>query len=170
MNGQELVEAMGYVDEKYVAAADKKPVRAIHWQPIAAAAACLVLVLIGAWRYLPQPQTNEAAVEEDAVMVSGTTRSSKEMEVGNGAAVMMVTPFVEMTVQVLEWTEEGARCRVVDPMNSGYKIEQELTVILSEVTEASMEYKAEPVYRVSFLMSEDPDTITAAQWTLEEKE
>ena len=170
MNGQELVEAMGYVDEQYIAAADKQPVHRIRWQPIAAAAACLVLVLMGAWRYLPQPQTKEAAVEEDAVMVSGTARSSQEMDAGTGAAVMMASPFAEMTVQVLEWTEEGARCQVVDPMNSGYEIGQALTVVLPEVAEASMEYKAEPVYRVRFLPSEEPDTITAAAWTPEETE
>ena len=170
MNGQELVEAMGYVDEKYVAAADRTPVRRIHWQPIAAAAACLVLVLVGAWRYLPQPQTKEAAVEDASVMVSGAARSMQEMDAGNGAGVMMASPFVEMTVQVLEWTEEGARCQVVDPMNTDFEAGQELTVILPEVTEASLEYEAALKYRVSFLMTEETDTITAAQWTLEEKE
>ena len=171
MNGQELVEAMSYVDEAYIAAAERKPARVLRWQPIAAAAACLALVLIGAWRYLPQTQTKEAAVEEDAAMFSGAARSSKEMDAGNGTAVMMASPFIEMTVQVLEWTQDGARCRVVDPMDSGYEAGQELTVILPEVTEASaFEYDtAEPVYRVSFLMNEEPGTITAAGWTREEQ-
>ena len=103
-------------------------------------------------------------------MASGTARSSKEMDAGNGAAVMMASPFAEMTVQVLEWTEEGARCRVVDPMNSGYEAGQELAVVLPEVTEASLDQEAAPVYRVSFLMNEETGTITAAGWTLEEKE
>lgn len=170
MNGQELMEALSYVDEKYIAAADRTPVRRIHWQPIAAAAACLVLVLAGAWRFFPRMETKEAAMEDAAPMTSGTARSIQEMNSGSGAAVMMASPFVEMTVQVLEWTEDGARCRVVEPLTSGYEAGQELNVVLPEVTEASLEYEAAPVYRVSFLLTEEADTITAAQWTLEENE
>lgn len=177
MNGQELMEALSYVDEEYVAAADKRPVRRIHWQPFAAAAACLILVLAGVWQYLPQPQTKEAAQEDAApmVMASGSARSSQEMDAGNGAAVMMASPFVQMTVQVLEWTEEGACCQVVDPMNTGYEAGQELTVVLPEATEAYLPSPASPdsadapVYRVSFLMTEETHTITAAQWTQEEQ-
>lgn len=170
MKGQELMEALSYVDEEYIAAADRKPPHRLRWQPFAAA--CLVLVLAGVWRFFPKMETKEAAWEDASpmAMASGTARSSKEMDEGTGAAVMMASPFAEMTVQVLEWTEEGARCRVVDPMNSGYEAGQELAVVLPEVMEASLDQEAAPVYRVSFLMTEETDTITAAGWTLEEKE
>ena len=44
MNGKEMLEAMSFVDEKYIEDAEIIPKRRPHWQPIAAAAACLVLV------------------------------------------------------------------------------------------------------------------------------
>ena len=48
MNGKELMESMGYVDEKYIAEAeDTAPKRRVRWRPLAAtasAAACLALL------------------------------------------------------------------------------------------------------------------------------
>ena len=175
MNGQELLEAWGYVDEKYIAAADRKPARRIHWQPFAAAAACLVLVLAGALRYLPQ--TKEAAQDEVApmAMAAGTARSQEAAQ-DNGSAMMMASAVVEMTVQVLEWTEEGARCRVLDPLTSDFQPEDQVTVILPRTEEAAaqpavMDLDGETeVYRVSFLPDGELDTITAAQWTPENQE
>ena len=188
MNGKELMESMGYVDEKYIAAAEAKPVRRIYWQSLAAAAACLILVLACSWQFLPQPKTEEAASNDAApmVMTSGTARSSREADQGNGAAVMMATPLAEMTVQVLEWTQEGACCQVVDPGTSDFQPGDRVTVVLPETQEAAaqpeMEKAAQPaamaldedastvVYRVSFLPDGGTDTIAAAQWSLAEEE
>lgn len=187
MNGKELMESMGYVDEKYIAAAEAKPVRRIHWQSLAAAAACLILVLACSWQFLPQPKTEEAASNDAApmVMTSGTARNSREADQGNGAAVMMATPLAEMTVQVLEWTQEGACCQVVDPGTSDFQPGDRVTVVLPETLEATqpeMGKAAQPaamaldedastvVYRVSFLPDGGTDTITAAQWFLAEEE
>ena len=186
MNGKELMESMGYVDEKYIAAAEAKPVRRIHWQPIAAAA-CLILVLAGTWQVLPRLKTEEAASNDAApmAMTSGTARNSREADQGNGAAVMMATPLAEMTVQVLEWTQEGACCQVVDPGTSDFQPGDRVTVVLPEAEEAAqpeMEKAAQPaamaldedastvVYRVSFLPDGGTDTIAAAQWSLAEEE
>lgn len=186
MNGKELMESMGYVDEKYIAAAEAKPVRRIHWQPIAAAA-CLILVLAGTWQVLPRLKTEEAASNDAApmVMTSGTARNSREADQGNGAAVMMATPLAEMTVQVLEWTQEGACCQVVDPGTSDFQPGDRVTVVLPEAEEAAqpeMEKAAQPaamaldegapavVYRVSFLPDGGTDTIAAAQWTRADSE
>ena len=187
MNGKELMESMGYVDEKYIAAAEAKPVRRIYWQSLAAAAACLILVLACSWQFLPQPKTEEAASNDAApmVMTSGTARSSREADQGNGAAVMMATPLAEMTVQVLEWTQEGACCQVVDPGTSDFQPGDRVTVVLPETQEAAQpetEKAAQPaamaldedastvVYRVSFLPDGGTDTIAAAQWSLAEEE
>ena len=177
MNGQELLEAMSYVEEKYIAAAEGKPARRIHWQPFAAAAACLVLVLVGAWRYLPQPQTKEAAQDEAApmAMAAGTARSQEAAQ-DNGPAMMMASPFAQMTVRVLEWTEEGARCQVVDPLTSDFQPEDQVTIILPRTEEAAAQPAAmdldgeAAVYRVSFLPDGGSDTITADQWIQEEQE
>lgn len=188
MNGKELMESMGYVDEKYIAAAEAKPVRRIYWQSLAAAAACLILVLACSWQFLPQLKTEEAASNDAApmVMTSGTARNSREADQGNGAAVMMATPLAEMTVQVLEWTQEGACCQVVDPGTSDFQPGDQVTVVLPETQEAAaqpeMEKAAQPaamaldedastvVYRVSFLPDGGTDTIAAAQWSLAEEE
>ena len=187
MKGQELMEALSYVDEKYIAAAEAKPVRRLHWQSLTAAAACLLLVLACCWQFLPQQETQEAAQDEAApmAMASGTARSSKEMDSGNGAAVMMASPLAEMTVQVLEWTQEGACCQVVDPGTSDFQPGDQVTVVLPETQEAAqpeMEKAAQPaamaldedastvVYRVSFLPDGGTDTIAAAQWSLAEEE
>lgn len=178
MNGKELMESMGYVDEKYIAAAEAKPVRRIHWQPIAAAA-CLILVLAGTWLVLPRLKTEEAASNDAApmVMTSGTARNSREADQGNGAAVMMATPLAEMTVQVLEWTQEGACCQVVDPGTSDFQPGDQVTVVLPETQEAAQpaamaldEDASTVVYRVSFLPDGGKDTIAAAQWSLAEEE
>ena len=47
MNGKEMLESMSYVNEKYIADAEVRPKGRLHWQPVAAAAACLALVLVG---------------------------------------------------------------------------------------------------------------------------
>ena len=176
MKGQELMEALSYVDEEYIAAADRKPPHRLRWQPFAAA--CLVLVLAGVWRFFPKMETKEAAREDASpmAMASGTARSSKEMDAGTGAAVMMASPFAEMTVQVLEWTEEGARCQVVDPLTSDFQPEDQVTIILPRTEEAAAQPAAmdldgeAAVYRVSFLPDSGSDTITADQWIHEEQE
>ena len=179
MNGKELLESMGYVDEKYIAAAEAKPVRRLHWQSLTAAAACLLLVLACCWQFLPQQKIQEAAQDEAApmAMASGTARSSKEMDSGNGAAVMMASPLAEMTVQVLEWTQEGACCQLVDPGTSDFQPGDQVTVVLPEMEEAAAQPSAMAleedanavVYRVCFLPDGGTDTIAAAQWSLAEE-
>ena len=110
-------------------------------------------------------------------MASGTARSSKEMDSGNGAAVMMASPLAEMTVQVLEWTQEGACCQVVDPGTSDFQPGDQVTVVLPEMEEAAAQPSAMAleedanavVYRVCFLPDGGTDTIAAAQWSLAEE-
>lgn len=198
MNGKELMESMGLVDEKYIAEAEEAPGKHRRWKPLAAtasAAACLALVLLGVWQFRPQKLT-----ENDTTMVSaavyqteaaaGTARMAEEVvtdqdlgaapvmeEAGAnqavGAAPMMVSGLAEMTVQVVERTEEGLLCVVTDPGTSDYQVNDLVKIALPEEAEqeaaqpAALAADAEPPqYEVSFLPDQGSDTITPAQWNL----
>lgn len=160
MNGKELMESMGLVDEKYIAEAEEAPGKHRRWKPLAAtasAAACLALVLLGVWQFRPQKLT-----ENDTTMVSaavyqteaaaGTARMAEEVvtdqdlgaapmmeeAVANqavGAAPMMVSGLAEMTVQVVERTEEGLLCVVTDPGTSDYQVNDLVKIALPEEAE-----------------------------------
>lgn len=198
MNGKELMESMGLVDEKYIAEAEEAPGKQRRWKPLAAtvsAAACLALVLLGAWQFRPQK-----LMENDTTMVSaavyqteaaaGTARMAEEVvtdqdlgaapmmeeAVANqavGAAPMMASGLAEMTVQVVERTEEGLLCVVTDPGTSDYQVNDLVKIALPEEAEqeaaqpAALAADAEPPqYEVSFLPDQGSDTITPAQWNL----
>ena len=198
MNGKELMESMGLLDEKYIAEAEEAPGKQRRWKPLAAtvsAAACLALVLLGVWQFRPQKLT-----ENDTTMVSaavyqteaaaGTARMAEEVvtdqdlgaapmmeEAGAnqavGAAPMMASGLAEMTVQVVERTEEGLLCVVTDPGTSDYQVNDLVKIALPEEAEqeaaqpAALAADAEPPqYEVSFLPDQGSDTITPAQWNL----
>ena len=198
MNGKELMESMGLVDEKYIAEAEEAPGKHRRWKPLAAtasAAACLALVLLGVWQFRPQKLT-----ENDTTMVSaavyqteaaaGTARMAEKVvtdqdlgaapvmeEAGAnqavGAAPMMASGLAEMTVQVVERTEEGLLCVVTDPGTSDYQVNDLVKIALPEEAEqeaaqpAALAADAEPPqYEVSFLPDQGSDTITPAQWNL----
>lgn len=160
MNGKELMESMGLVDEKYIAETEEAPGKHRRWKPLAAtasAAACLALVLLGVWQFRPQK-----LMENDTTMVStavyqaeaaaGTARMAEEVvtdqdlgaapmmeeAVANqavGAAPMMVSGLAEMTVQVVERTEEGLLCVVTDPGTSDYQVNDLVKIALPEEAE-----------------------------------
>lgn len=180
MNGKEMLESLNYVDEKYIEDAEAAPKRRrVRWQPLAAAAACLVLVLAaGAWRLTV---TKEAAPEtaaqmEEAAVYSGSTADVPMVMAAKGAHAP------EMTVTVLEQaaandageTADTAgvilRCTVDDPGDSGFAPGQEITVLLpasgQEITvllPASGE--ALPVHlRIAYVMEEAENTVTAVTW------
>ena len=199
MNGKELMESMGLVDEKYIAEAEEAPGKQRRWKPLAAtvsAAACLALVLLGVWQFRPQK-----LMENDTTMVSAAlytgeaasetaARSMEEnaldQDLGEapmmeeaganqavGAAPMMASGLAEMTVQVVERTEEGLLCVVTDPGTSDYHVNDLVKIALPEEAEqeaaqpAALAADAEPPqYEVSFLPDQGSDTITPAQWNL----
>lgn len=160
MNGKELMESMGLVDEKYIAEAEEAPGKHRRWKPLAAtasAAACLALVLLGVWQFRPQK-----LMENDTTMVSaavyqteaaaGTARMAEEVVTDQdlgaapmmeeavadqavGAAPMMVSGLAEMTVQVVERTEEGLLCVVTDPGTSDYQVNDLVKIALPEEAE-----------------------------------
>ena len=176
MNGKDLMESMGYVDEKYVAEAEQRPRRRVHWQPLAAAA-CLVLVLAGAWRFLPTQSKQLAKESVTTDMAMGTARSN-EMAVadqGIGPAVMMAPTPVQMTVQVVEQTEEGMLCLVVDPGTSDFRKDDQVTVVLPEeqpnaaAQTAGLSEEA-PRFLVTFFPDQAGDRVTAQEWTQVEQD
>ena len=183
MNGRKLMESMGLVDEKYIAEAEEASGAHRRWKPLAAtasAAACLALVLLGVWQLRPQK-----LMENDTTMVSaavyqteaaaGTARMMEENVADQdlGAAPMMVSGLAEMTVQVVERTEEGLLCVVTDPGTSDYQVNDLVKIALPEeagqeaAQPAALDADAEPPrYEVSFLPDQGSDTITPAQWNL----
>ena len=182
MNGNDLLEAMSFLDEQYIDEAEAEPKkRRLYWQPaLAAAAACLALVLAGVWKTLPQQQEAPAVgaslyrVQETEAAVSGA-RAMEEPAANQADAVaapMMASVFARMTVQVVEQTEDAFVCIVTDPGTSGYEIQQQVTIVLPETTaatdsaaaEAATE-SAETLYQVTFDPGETAEVITAIEWT-----
>ena len=184
MNGNDLLEAMSFLDEKYIDEAEAEPKkRRLYWRPMSAAvaaAACLALVLAGVWKTLPQQQEAPAVgaslyrVQETEAAVSGA-RAMEEPAANQAdaaAAPMMASVFARMTVQVVEQTEGAFVCIVTDPGTSGYEIRQQVTIVLPETTaatdsaaaEAATE-SAETLYQVTFDPGETAEVITAIEWT-----
>ena len=92
---------------------------------------------------------------------------------GVGAAPMMASVLAEMTVQVVERTEDGLLCVVTDPGTSDYQVNDRVKIALPVDAEqetaqpAALDADAEPPqYEVSFLPDQGSDTITPAQWNL----
>ena len=184
MNGNDLLEAMSFLDEQYIDEAEAEPKkRRLYRQPAfvtVAAAACLALVLAGVWKTLPQQQEAPAVgaslykVEETAAAAFGA-RAMEEPAANQAdaaAAPMMASVFARMTVQVVEQTEDAFVCIVTDPGTSGYEIRQQVTIVLPETTaatdsaaaEAATE-SAETLYQVTFDPGEAAEVITAIEWT-----
>lgn len=184
MNGNDLLEAMSFLDEQYIDEAEAEPKkRRLYRQPAfatVAAAACLALVLAGVWKTLPQQQEAPAVgaslyrVQETEAAVSGA-RAMEEPAANQAdaaAAPMMASVFARMTVQVVEQTEDAFVCIVTDPGTSGYEIRQQVTIVLPETTaatasaaaEAATE-SAETLYQVTFDPGETAEVITAIEWT-----
>ena len=170
MNGKEMLESLNYVDEKYIEDAENIPKRRrVRWQPMAAAAACLALVLAaGAWRLTA---TKEAAPETAAQMEEAVAYSGTAADVPMMMAVAKGAVAQEMTVTVLEQaaandageTADTAgvilRCTVDDPGDSGFAPGQEITVLLPASGEALPAH-----LRIAYVVEEAENTVTAVTW------
>lgn len=163
MNGKEMLEAMSFVDEKYIEDAEIIPKRRPHWQPIAAAAACLVLVLIGAWKATP---TKDAAPEmaaaqmDEAAVYSGGTEALMPM-VGAAAARNAMPP--EMTVTVVEQDGSTLRCTVDDPGTGEFAPGAQITVLLSGTNDTG-EISIATHLRITYEPGTEESTVTALAW------
>ncbi len=155
MNGKEMLESMSYVDEKYIEDAEIIPKRRLHWQPVAAAAACLALVLVGVWQAAP---AKDAAPEmAEAAVYSGGTDELMPM-VGAAVSKSIIPP--EMTVTVVEQDGVTLRCTVNNPGTGSFEIGQEITVLLpgEDAEELS------GCLRISYTLTESDGTVAAVEW------
>lgn len=145
MNGKDLIESMTHVDEKYIAEAEEAPRRRRHWQGALVSAACLALVLVGAWQLWPeQLDKGQAALTNDTAMAAqsaGTAaplmETAAQDEAFPAAARFQMAPApVQMTVRVVEQAEGRLSCVVIDPGTSDFQPEDRVEIALPETAEA----------------------------------
>lgn len=187
MNGKDLLESMSHVDEKYIAEAEEAPKRRLHWQPLAAAAACLVLVLAGVWEFRPrQEEKAQDPMVAAAYQAKGVEQVQErsmdgpmEEQVLTAGTPMMLPALAEMTVRVVEQGEDAYVCVVTDPGTSDYQVDDQVKIALpDEFTQPSPQaveadqnsVTEETLYRISFLPDQGAERITPAQWTALEDE
>lgn len=141
MNGKDLIESMTHVDEKYIAEAEEAPRRRRHWQGALVSAACLALVLVGAWQLWPeQLDKGQAALTNDTAMAAqsaGTAaplmETAAQDEAFPAAARFKMAPApVQMTVRVVEQAEGRLSCVVIDPGTSDFQPEDRVEIALPE--------------------------------------
>ncbi len=138
MNGKDLIESMTHVDEKYIAEAEEAPKRR-HWPEILVSAACLALVLVGAWQFWPEQLIKEQAMDNNAPMASsaqtgGTLEETAAYKDAFPAAArfQMAPSPVQMTVRVVEQAEGRLTCVVIDPGTSNFQPEDRVEIALPE--------------------------------------
>lgn len=145
MNGKDLIESMTHVDEKYIAEAEEAPRRRRHWPGALVSAACLALVLVGAWQFWPeQLDKGQAALTNDTAMAAqsaGTAaplmETAAQDEAFPAAARFKMAPApVQMTVRVVEQAEGRLSCVVIDPGTSDFQPEDRVEIALPETAEA----------------------------------
>ena len=176
MNGKELLESMGYVDEKYIAEAEEAPKRRRHWQPLIAAAACLALVLAGVWEFLPRQEKLDAAPQAAAFQAksaeAAVERSLNDQEedlVFSAGTPMQLSGLAEMTVRVEERGEDALICLITDPGTSDYQVNDRVKIALPDTDSQAAEADQtgdteETLYRVFFLPDQGAELINPAQW------
>lgn len=145
MNGKDLIESMTHVDEKYIAEAEEAPRRRRYWQGALVSAACLALVLVGAWQFWPeQLDKGQAALTNDTAMAAQSAgtgaplmETAAQDEAFPAAARFKMAPApVQMTVRVVEQAEGRLSCVVIDPGTSDFQPEDRVEIALPETAEA----------------------------------
>ncbi len=165
MNGKEMLESMSYVDEKYIADAEVPPKRRLHWQPVAAAAACLALVLVGVGLMAPGREApmelaagpRQAVAQLEEAAVSGDTADQ-------GMPLMVAAPksvaLPEMTVTVVAREGSTLRCTVEVSGDGAFQPGQEITVLLPQEDVEALPTRL----HVFYTPAEAADTVTALSW------
>lgn len=165
MNGKEMLESMSYVDEKYIADAEVRPKGRLHWQPVAAAAACLALVLVGVGLMAPGRETpmelaagpRQAAAQLEEAAVSGDTADQ-------GMPLMAATPesvaLPDMTVTVVAREGSTLHCTVETSGDGAFQPGQEITVLLPQEDVEALPSRL----HIFYTPAEAADTVTALSW------
>lgn len=166
MNGKEMLESLSYVDEKYIADAEVCPKGRLHWQPVAAAAACLALVLVGVGLMAPGRETpmelaagprQAAAQLEEAAAVSGDT-ADQGMPLMAAAPKSVALP--DMTVTVVAREGSTLHCTVEVSGDGAFQPGQEITVLLPQEDVEALP----PRLHIFYTPAEAADTVTALSW------
>lgn len=157
MNGKDLLESMGYVDEKYIqqAAAPQRCRSRPRWWALAATAACLTMMVLGIRALLPPKQENFAMMQkssaaQDTVMARSAVPEAAVVEnatlADNGIAplsedlapVLGATPeetssgTAEMVVRVLRQETDALVCVVTDPGTGSFAQDCEIRIALPD--------------------------------------
>lgn len=160
MNGKDLLESMGYVDEKYIqqAASPMHRRSRLHWRALAAAAACLAITILGIRALVPAQQKNSAmmqkssaaqdtAMSRSAVLETAVVENAiASTEADNGIAplsedlapVLGAVPedassgTVEMVVRVLRQEADALVCVVTDPGTGSFAQDCEIRIALPD--------------------------------------
>lgn len=162
MNGKDLLESMGYVDEKYIqqAAAPQRFRSRPHWRSLAAAAACLAVAILGIRMLLPAPKKQDnfammqrssaaqdqgaarSAVPETAVLEDAIVSTEADSGIAplseDSAPVLGATPeeassgTAEMVVRVLRQEADALVCVVTDPGTGSYGLDCEIRIALPD--------------------------------------
>ena len=166
MNGKEMLESMSYVDEKYIADAEVRPKGRLHWQPVAAAAACLALVLVGVGLMAPGRENpmelaagprQAAAQLEEAAAVSGDT-ADQGMPLMAAAPKSVALP--DMTVTVVAREGSTLHCTVETSGDGAFQPGQEITVLLPQEDVEALPSRL----HIFYTPAEAADTVTALSW------
>ena len=165
MNGKEILESMSYVDEKYIADAEVRPKGRLHWQPVAAAAACLALVLAGVGLMAPGRENpmelaagpRQAAAQLEEAAVSGDT-ADQGMPLMAAAPKSVALP--DMTVTVVAREGSTLRCTVETSGDGAFQPGQEITVLLPQEDVEALPTRL----HIFYTPAEAADTVTALSW------
>lgn len=165
MNGKEMLESMSYVDEKYIADAEVRPKGRLHWQPVAAAAACLALVLVGVGLMAPGRETpmelaagpRQAVAQLEEAAVSGGT-ADQGMPLMAAAAKSVALP--DMTVTVVAREGSTLHCTVEASGDGAFQPGQEITVLLPQEDVEALPTRL----HIFYTPAEAADTVTALSW------
>lgn len=172
MNGNDLLEALSFVDEEYIAEADvKQPRKKNRWAPVLAMAACLSLVFLGLRWWFPVMQeeaTQESAVADFAMertLFAETTMTHSAPRALGAApkvnkSVASISPLRQVTVRVTK-VEEASFLAVIaapGPMEEG----TEVTVLLPD-SEELQTIHADDLLDVFYRSDPENDTVLKAQ-------
>ncbi len=172
MNGREMLEALGYIDEKYIDDAARAPKRRRNrWILPLAGAACAGIVLLAAWQLtnyqsksaesIQLAAQDTAAVEnraaEPAIASYSMDASPAARSAGTGgteaAAATAVAIPCEMTVQLVRQQDGTALCTVVDPGTGAFQVGQQLQIAWNQAESTSVCVEAD----VQIQKTEEPD-------------
>lgn len=165
MNGKEMLESMSYVDEKYIADAEARPKGRLHWQPVAAAAACLALVLVGVGLMAPGRETpmelaaglRQAVAQLEEAAVSGDI-ADQGMPLMAAASKSVALPDMTVTVEAREGST--LHCTVEASGDGAFQPGQEITVLLPQEDVEALPTRL----HIFYTPAEAADTVTALSW------